>query len=110
VIVSVAAYQLGMTEAKGAKSLYAGLIVAYCVVAFEGKTSILERYGERTAAMPLPSAYRLPANPSGSSVYPDLSGKPLNLFLYENRYQATRILFRPSETYRFSPLGTVSAS
>src|SRR5206468_3627428 len=43
-------------------------------------------------------------------VYPDLSGKPLNLFLYENRYQATRILFRPSETYRFSPLGTVSAS
>jgi hypothetical protein len=110
VVISVAAYQLGMTESKFAKSAFVGLIVAYCAVAFEAKTGVLGSYRERTAALPPPSAYRLSASYSGGGVYPDLSEQPLNLFLYENRNQAARILFRPSESHRYSPRGTADAT
>jgi hypothetical protein len=110
IVVSVAAYQLGMVESKVAGRVFVGLIVAYCVVAFVEKTDFLGRYREKTTAMPLPSTYRLQASHSDTSVYPDLSGMALNLFLYENRYRTTQILFRQSESGRFSPLGTVGAT
>ena len=111
VVISVAAYQLSLTESKATRRVLVGLIAAYCVVAFDGKLGVLGRYGERVAWLPLPSAYRLQASNSDNSVSADLSAEPLNLFLYENRYQAMHILFRASESDRFAlPAGLETAA
>jgi hypothetical protein len=109
VVISVAAYEMGLTDTRFTERTLVGLIAAYCVVAFVEKMGVLGRYEERTAGMPLPSAYRLDAIGSSKVVFPDLSAEPLNLFLYENRYETTKILIRPSESYRFSPLGERTA-
>ena len=111
VIISVAAFQVGLTSVKSNRRAALAAIAAYCLVTFVEKQHILQFYRERTSHMPLPSAYRLDGKATGETVSADLSGEPLNLFLFENRYSVTPIVFRSSESYRFAPLqGTGSAA
>lgn len=105
IVVSVAAFQLGLTSRRTVGGLLVALVGGYCAVAFVEKQQILALYGKRTALMPLSTSYRLGAASADAAVYPDLSVEPLNLFLYENRYGATRILFSASESNRYLPVG-----
>jgi hypothetical protein len=104
VVVSVAAFQLGLTRRRNVGRALVGLVAIYCMTAFFEKERILENYRGRTARMPLPFAYQLSLKAAAETVYPDLSAEPLNLFLYENRYGRIRIVFNASESYRFLPL------
>jgi hypothetical protein len=105
IIVSVAAFQIGLTKNKIVGGMLVCLIGAYCAIAFIEKKKVLGVYRARTALMPLPSAYELDPHSARATVYPDLSAEPLNLFLYQNRYGPNRIAFRASETTRFKPIG-----
>jgi hypothetical protein len=105
IIVSVAAFQIGLTKSKIVGGMLVCLIGAYCAIAFIEKRKVLGLYRDRTALMPLPSAYELDPHSARATVYPDLSAEPLNLFLYQNRYGPNRIAFRASETNRFNPIG-----
>jgi hypothetical protein len=105
IIVSVAAFQIGLTKNKIVGGILVCLIGAYCAIAFIEKEKVLGIYRDRTALMPLPSAYELDPHSARATVYPDLSAEPLNLFLYQNRHGPNRIAFRASETTRFNPLG-----
>jgi hypothetical protein len=105
IVVSVAAFQLGLTRRRNVGRLLVGLVAIYCVTAFIEKERILENYRGKTARMPLPFAYQLRA--AAETVYPDLSGEPLNLFLYENRYGRIRIVFNASESYRYLPFDRI---
>jgi hypothetical protein len=102
VVIAVAAFQFDRKKRKFAGRAMLTAISAYCLVTFVEKQQILGRYGERTTRMPLPSTYKL-RDKTGQTVSADLNGEPLNLFLYENRYQLAQILFHPLESYRFAP-------
>ncbi|GLR95200.1 hypothetical protein GCM10007858_28340 [Bradyrhizobium liaoningense] len=110
IIVSVAAFQIGLTKNKIVGGMLVCLIGAYCAIAFIEKEKVLGVYRDRTALMPLPSAYELDPHSARATVYPDLSAEPLNLFLYQNRYGPNRIAFRASETTRFIPTGGLDAA
>jgi hypothetical protein len=111
VVIAVATFQLGLTRLAAGRALPTAF-AAYCLVGLVQKQQhILGPYGERTARVPLPSAYRLDEKAVGGTVSADLSAEPLNLFLYENRYQTAQILFRASESNRFvPPRGSVSGA
>jgi hypothetical protein len=85
-------------------------VSAYCLVTLHEKQYVLGFYRERTSQMPLPSAYRLDGKATSETVSADLSMEPLNLFLYENRYLTTPIVFRASESNRFTPLHEISST
>ncbi|MEH2483585.1 hypothetical protein V1282_006942 [Nitrobacteraceae bacterium AZCC 2146] len=108
-VVSVAAFQLGLTRNRLAGGTLIGLIGAYCVIAFIQKQELLERYRERTALAPLPAAYRLDQKSAGATLVPDLMAEPLNMFLYENRYGAAKIAFRDPESNRYRPIDKAMA-
>ena len=111
VVIAVAAFQLGLTRAGIVRRGMLTAITAYCIITFIEKQHILELYGERTSHMPLPLAYELDGKATSETVSADLSAEPLNLFLYENRYLTTPIVFRATESNRFSLLhGTGSAA
>jgi hypothetical protein len=105
VVIAVAVFQLGLTKAPIVRCSVLAAVAVYCLVAFVQKQRhILGFYAARIAQMPMPSAFRLDGKVKSETVLADLSGEPLNLFLYENRYLTTPIVFRPSESYRFTPL------
>jgi hypothetical protein len=111
VVIAVAAFQLGLTRAEIVRRSMLTAVTAYCLVTLVEKRHILGFYGERTSQMPLPSAYGLAGKAKSETVSADLSGEPLNLFLYQNRYLTTPIVFRASESNRFVlPLGISSAA
>ncbi|MEH2470454.1 hypothetical protein V1281_000301 [Nitrobacteraceae bacterium AZCC 2161] len=107
IVVSVAAFQLGLTRRWFIGCVLAGSIGCYCAVAFVEKREILARYRDRTALLPLPASYRLPSAAEGTLV-PDLSADVLNLFLYENRFGSTRITFGATESNRYRAVAGVA--
>jgi hypothetical protein len=109
-VVSVAAFQLGLTKDKIVGRWLICLIGVYCAIAFIEKEKVLGIYRARTALMPLPSVYGLDPHSARATIYPDLSAEPLNLFLFQNRYGTTRIAFRASETTRFNPTRGLDAA
>jgi hypothetical protein len=102
VVIAVAVYQSGLTRLKLAGRAVLTVVSAYCLVTFIEKQHILRVYIEKTALMPLPTAYRLDEEVAGKTVSGDLSAEPLDLFFYENRHQTAQILFRPSESVRYA--------
>jgi hypothetical protein len=110
VIIGVAAFQVGLTKVKSNRRAALIVITAYCLVTFVEKQHILQIYRERTSHMPLPSAYSLDGKPTSETVSADLSAEPLNLFLYENRYSVTPIVFRSSESNRFALLHGIGSA
>jgi len=103
VVIAVAAFQVDLTRV-AAGPLLPAVFAVYCLVGLvEKQRHILGPYGERTAGAPLPLAYRLGDEAVSGILSGDLSAEPLNLFLYENRYQTTRISFLTSESNRFGP-------
>ena len=109
IIVSVAVVQLGLTRNRLIGCVLAGVFGCYCAVAFAQKREILARYRDRTEQLPLPTSYRLQAAADGTLVA-DLSGEPLSLFLYENRFGSTRITFRATESNRYRAVAGAGAA
>lgn len=107
IVVSVAAFQFGLTRRWFIGCVLAASIGCYCAVAFVEKREVLARYRDRTALLPLPANYRLPAGAEGTLV-PDLSAEALNLFLYENRFGSARIAFRTTESNRYRAVAGVA--
>jgi hypothetical protein len=111
IVIAVAVFQIGLTEAGNIRRSMLAAFAIYCIVALvEKQRHILGFYADRSAQLPIPSTYRLNGKANREAVSADLSGEPLNLFLYENRYQTTPVVFRASESYRFGPLGTGPAA
>jgi hypothetical protein len=107
VVVAVAGFQIGLTRAKFGRRAVLASISAYCLITFVSKQSLLGLYEARISQLPLPSTYQLDSKLTNATVSADLSAEPLNLFLYENRYSSTPIIFRAPETDRFAQLNEI---